>query len=320
VVLAGGVGGAKLAHGLALASAAERAAGAPGLDLTVIVNTGDDLEVHGLLVSPDLDTVMYTLAGLANPDTGWGVTDETWSASAMLERYGAPVWFRLGDRDLATHVERTRRLRAGESLTEATAALTAALGVPARLLPMSDEPVRTEVETADGWLEFQDYFVRRGHRDEVLAVRHRGADSARPTAAVLNALSGAGLIVFAPSNPFVSIGTILAVPGMLDALMASPARVVAVSPIVAGAALRGPADSMLQSLGGEATAAGVAAHYARRYPGLVDAFVLDTADAGAAAEVGSLGMEPMVTGTVMRDERDRQALGAAILERYGPAR
>lgn len=315
-LLAGGVGGAKLAHGMTLASAAQRAAGAPGLEIDVIVNTGDDLELHGLEISPDLDTVMYTLAGLANPDTGWGVTDESWSSSAMLERYGAPTWFRLGDHDLATHIERTRRLRTGERLTLVTQALATALGVPARLLPMSDDPVRTEIATPDGWLEFQDYFVRRGHKDEVRAIRHRGADTASATPEVLASIKAARLIVFAPSNPFVSIGTILAVPGIRDALLAAAAPIVAVSPIVAGAALRGPADAMLASLGGEASATGVAEHYAASHPGLLDAFVLDTADAAAVARVEQLGMTALVTPTVMRADADREALAAAILLRF----
>jgi LPPG:FO 2-phospho-L-lactate transferase len=301
---------------MVLESLARQEAGRPGLDVAIVANTGDDLEVHGLYVSPDLDTIMYTLAGLANPDTGWGVTAETWSASAMLERYGAPTWFRLGDRDLATHVERTRRLQGGEGLTGATAALTRALGVSARLLPMSDDPVRTEVATSDGWLEFQEYFVHRGHRDEVSAIRHAGAEEARATPDVLAAIREADLIVFAPSNPFVSIGTILAVPEILDALLSADAAVVAVSPIVSGAALRGPADRMLESLGGEATATGIARHYAERYPGLVDAIVLDTADGDAATAVESLGMQGLVTPTVMRNEADRKALAAAILSRF----
>lgn len=315
-VLAGGVGGAKLAHGLTLDSAAQRQVGGLGLDIDVIVNTGDDLVSHGLQVSPDLDTVMYTLAGLANPDTGWGVTNETWSANAMFERYGAPTWFRLGDQDLATHVARTKLLNDGKRLTEVTGIMAEALGVPARLLPMSDDRVRTEIATADGWLEFQDYFVKRGHRDEVRAIRQQGIETASATPEVLASIAAAQLIVFAPSNPYVSIGTILAVPGILDALQASAAPLIAVSPIVAGAALRGPADAMLTSLGGEATATGVASLYAARYPGLVDLFVLDTADADAAGAIEALGMTPFVTPTVMHTEADRATLAAAILARF----
>jgi LPPG:FO 2-phospho-L-lactate transferase len=301
---------------MTLDSAKQRAAGGPGLEIDVIVNTGDDLEVHGLTVCPDLDTVMYTLAGLANPDTGWGVDNETWSTTAMFERYGAPTWFRLGDRDMATHVARTKFLRTGQRLTLVTQTLTTALGVPARLLPMSDDPVRTEIATPDGWLEFQDYFVKRGHRDEVRAIRHAGADTAHPTPEVLASITAAELIVFAPSNPFVSIGTILAVPGILDALKAASAPLIAVSPIVAGAALRGPADAMLTSLGGEATATGVASHYAAKYPGLVDAFVLDTSDADLAAAVSKMGITPFVTSTVMHNLDDRAALAAALLARF----
>ena len=315
-LLAGGFGGAKLSHGMVLEAGARSAA--DPLLVDVIVNTGDDLELHGLLVSPDLDTVMYTLAGIANTETGWGVRDETWSATSILEGYGAPTWFRLGDRDLATQIRRTERLRNGMRPTEVALELSAALGVRARLLPMSDDPVRTELLTADGWLEFQDYFVRRAHRDAVREVRHRGADDARPTPEVLDAIHAADLIVFAPSNPIVSIGTILAVPGIVGALRGARAKIVAVSPIVAGAALRGPADRMLESLGGSSSAEGVAAFYAARHPGVVDAFVIDSVDAGAAAAIEGLGMDVLVTETVMRDDADRSWLAAAILRRYAP--
>jgi LPPG:FO 2-phospho-L-lactate transferase len=317
-VLAGGYGGAKLSHGLDLESAKRVAPGSAPIALDIIVNTGDDLLLHGLHVSPDLDTVMYTLAGLANDQTGWGVRDETWSAAGQLERYGAATWFRLGDRDLATHIHRTELLREGVPLTAVTLQLSAALGVKARLLPMSDQPVRTELLTDDGWLEFQDYFVRRGHRDEVREIRQLGIDAAHPTADVFDAIRAADLIVFAPSNPFVSIGTILALRGATKALTTTEARIVAVSPIVAGEALRGPADQMLVSLGGEASAKGVAAHYVSRYPGLLDAFVIDTADAGAAAAIEALGLEVLVTGTVMRDHEDRRWLAAEILDRFAP--
>jgi LPPG:FO 2-phospho-L-lactate transferase len=320
VVLAGGYGGAKLSHGLALASAARATAGRPSLDLTVVVNTGDDLDLHGLAVSPDLDTVMYTLSGWANESTGWGVRDETWSGKEMLERYGASVWFGLGDRDLATHLVRTQGLRAGERLTAVTARLASSLGVPATLLPMSDDPVRTELLVDGAWIAFQEYFVHRHHAVDVTAVRHAGVSVAQPTAEVLAAIAAAELVVAAPSNPFVSIGTILALPGMRDALLAALAPVVAVSPIVGGAALRGPADRMLQTIGdGEASAAGFVRHYRTHHPGLVDAFVIDERDAELAATISEGGAEPvLLTDTVMTDHAARERLGAAILERFLP--
>jgi LPPG:FO 2-phospho-L-lactate transferase len=316
VVLAGGFGGAKLSHGMVLAATERGRAGRGPVELTVIVNTGDDLELHGLSISPDLDTVMYTLAGLANDETGWGVRDETWSTAAMLARYGAATWFGLGDRDMATHVRRTELLRAGRTLTQVTAELCARLAVPARLLPMTDNEVRTEVRTPDGWLEFQSYFVERGQRDRVLEIRHRGIEAARPSPEVLAAIDGAELIVVAPSNPFVSVGTILAVPRVEAALRAASAPIVAVSPIVGGAALRGPADRMLESLGGTASAAGVVTHYRSRYPDLVDVFVLDEQDAGEVPGLAAAGARIELLPTVMRTDDDRRALAAAILEAH----
>ena len=318
VVLAGGYGGAKLSHGLVLASAARADEGRAPLDLSIIVNTGDDLELHGLAISPDLDTVMYTLAGLANEATGWGVRDETWSTSEMLDRYGAETWFRLGDRDVGTHVRRTQLLREGRRLTEATGELVSRLGVTAHLLPMTDARVRTRLRAPDGWLDFQDYFVRRGQRDEVLEVRHDGVEAVGPTSEVLSAIEAARLIVVAPSNPFVSVGTILAVPGMLEALLAASARVVAVSPVVGGRALRGPADRMLVSLGGDASATGVVSHYRERYPGLVDVFVVDVADAKEAAAMESSGLSVQVEETVMLDQAGRQRLAERILAAHLP--
>lgn len=314
VVLAGGFGGARMAHGFALLGDA--------IELTVIGNTADDLEVHGLHVSPDLDTVMYTLAGLANPDTGWGVRDETWSASEMLDRYGRPTWFRLGDRDLATHITRTDRLHDGHRLTDVTSDLCLALGIRARLLPMSDDRVRTKIRTPDGWLDFQDYFVRRGHRDEVLDVRFDGLDSAKPTPEVLAAIASAGIIVIAPSNPFVSVAPILELPGVRPALVGAEAKTIAVSPIVGGRALRGPAAAMLRSLAGPpggAGVAGIAEHYARRYPGIVDVLVLDRADAGDAHAVERHGIEPYVADTVIAHEAQRRALAAELVRRSGVA-
>lgn len=307
VALAGGVGGAKLAWGL------QAALGGGAGGLAVVVNTADDFEPWGLRVCPDLDTVMYTLAGLADPERGWGVRDETYSMRGMLERYGEDAWFTLGDRDLATHVLRTQLLRSGESLTAITARLSGALGVAARVLPMCDEPVETVVETPEGPLEFQEYFVRRRQRDEVLGVRFRGIGEARPTAEVLEAIAEAGAIVFCPSNPVVSIGPILSVPGIREALLASAAPKVAVSPIVGGRALKGPADKMMATLGHEVSALGVA----RMYRGLVDGFVVDRADGAFAPGIMALGMGVIATDAVMRDERDRERLAREVLEFAG---
>ena len=309
VVLAGGYGGAKLSHGVALAASARE----PAPELTVIVNTGDDLELHGLLVCPDLDTVLYTLAGLANEETGWGVRDETWSAAEMLARYGAPTWFRLGDRDFGTHIMRMHRLRTGARLTTVEAELVEALGVRARLLPMSDDRVRTELRIDEGWLAFQDYFVRRHHEDAVHEIRFTGIDSARPTPEVLAAIADAERILFAPSNPFVSIGTILALPGIVEALAAARAPIVAVSPLIGGAAVRGPADRMFVSLGGEASALGVGRHYVERYPGLLDGLVIDEVDAGQADALRALGLAVRVAPTLMLTTEHRRRLALEVL-------
>ena len=301
VALAGGVGGAKLADGLYRAL--------PAHQLTVIVNTADDLDLFGLRICPDLDTVMYTLAGIANPLTGWGIRDDSFAALEMLGRYGRPTWFRLGDRDLATHVARTERLRAGAPLSAVTAELAAALGIQATLLPMSDAPVATRVQTPAGTLDFQDYFVRRHQAETVTGVVFDGIERARPPAAALRALEEAEAIIICPSNPIVSIGPILAVPGLRDAVARHPGPRVAVSPIVAGRALRGPADRMLESLGHEVSAYGVAA----LYQGLIDGMVIDEADAALARRIEGLGMQVLVAPTVMNDPDDRTALAVRVL-------
>jgi LPPG:FO 2-phospho-L-lactate transferase len=313
VVLAGGFGGARMAHGFALEAERRRAADADPLEVTVVGNTADDLEIHGLHVSPDLDTVMYTLAGLANTDTGWGVRDETWSASAMLDRYGEPTWFSLGDRDLATHIVRTARLRSGQRLTTVTLALCSALGVQPQLLPVTDDRLRTRIRTADGWLDFQDYFVRRHHADEVVEVRFEGAAEAQATPEVVAAIRAADMVAIAPSNPVVSVAPLLAVADVLETLRDGSAPVVAVSPIVGGSALRGPAAGMLRAEGFEASAAGVAAFYADRFPGLVDTLALDGIDEAEAGPVREAGIEPLITQTVMRDDGDRRQLARALL-------
>lgn len=303
VALAGGVGGAKLAHGLQ-AHLGER--------LTVIVNTGDDLELHGLLVMPDHDTVMYTLAGIANREFGWGIEGETFAASVLLGRYGEPTWFRLGDRDLATHITRTARLRAGTGLTSVCLGLQRSLGVPAAILPMSDDAVRTDVLTDDGWLEFQDYFVGRHQEPDVQDVRFRGADLAAAAPGVVEAIDHASVIVIAPSNPIVSVGPILAVEEIRAALLGARGRgirIVAVSGIVGGKALKGPADRMLASLGHESSALGVA----RIYAGLATDFVFDSVDADLAEPIRSLGLRAHVTDTIMADDTARARLAAEVL-------
>jgi len=301
LAVAGGVGGAKLAAGLE--------ATLPQRDLAVVVNTADDFDLWGLRICPDLDTVMYTLAGIANSETGWGIVDESFDSLDMLARYGEDTWFKLGDRDLATHILRTARLRAGESLTGITTYLSGALGVRSAILPMCDEPVATVLDAPDGPLEFQDYFVRRRQRDEVIGMRLRGIGDARPTDAVMKTLAGADLVVFCPSNPVVSIGPILAVPGMREALASSPAPKVAVSPIVGGRALKGPADRMLASLGHEVSPAGVA----RMYEGLVDGMVIDRMDERERPDIEALGMRVLATDAVMRDAHDRARLAREVL-------
>ena len=310
VELAGGVGGAKLAHGLQAHL---------GSGLTVVVNTGDDLERHGLLVCPDHDTIMYTLAGIDNRDWGWGIAGETFASAEMLARYGEETWFRLGDRDLATHIVRTRRLRAGERPTAVAAHLQDALGIPARILPMADEPVRTQVRTDEGWLDFQTYFVGRHQAPEVRELRYDGLDAAQATPEVLDALAKADAIIVAPSNPFLSVAPILGVPGLRPAIDAARSRgvpIAAISGIIGGRALKGPADRILASLGHEATALGVA----RIYAPWVDLFVLDAVDEALAPAIRALGPDVLVTDTIMGDDAARARLAATVLEAVGARR
>jgi len=302
VELAGGVGGARLAHGLQSAL---------GGELTVVVNTADDVERHGLLVCPDHDTVLYTLAAMEGP-FGWGIAGDTSAAMAQLGAYGEETWFGLGDRDLAAHIVRTARLRAGARLTEVNLGLQRSLGLAATILAMSDDPVRTQVRTADGWLEFQDYFVRRRQEPEVLEVRFRGIEAAHPTPEVLRAIGTASVIVIAPSNPIVSVGPILALAGLRAALERARVEgtpVIAVSGIVGGRALKGPADRMLASLGHESSALGVA----RLYAGLATGFVLDPVDAGLVPGIEELGLRTLVTDTIMVDDASRARVAEAVL-------
>jgi LPPG:FO 2-phospho-L-lactate transferase len=307
VLLAGGVGGAKLAHGLQ-ARIGER--------LTVVVNTADDTERHGLAIWPDHDTVLYTLAGRDDRERGWGLRDETWTVIDELARLGEDAWFRLGDRDLATHILRTARLRSGERPTDVALALQRANGIRATVLPMTDDEVRTFVRTDGGWLAFQDYFVRLRQEPTVHEIRFDGVEAAEPTPEVriaLGSLEAGDVIVVAPSNPIVSIGPILAVPGLRELLATARARgvpVAAVSGIVGGRALKGPADRMLTSLGHESSALGVA----RLYAEFVDVFVLDTVDAALAPAVDALGIRSVVTDTIMIDDASRARLAEAVLE------
>jgi len=304
LALAGGVGGAKLAHGLAQICAPE--------DLTVVVNTGDDFEHLGLPICPDLDTVMYTLAGLANPATGWGRRDETWRFMTALERLGGPSWFKLGDLDMATHVARHEKLRHGASLSEATAALYRALGVAHAVAPMSDQPVRTIVHSDEGELPFQEYFVRRQCAPRVRRFAFDGAERARPSAAFAAALADTELaaIVVCPSNPFVSVAPILAVPGVEAALRRNAAPKIAVSPIVGGQAIKGPAAKMMRELNLDCSARGIADWYGAR----IDALVLDSEDAGLESAIRSRGTATLVCNTVMRSDGDRATLAQAVLK------
>ncbi len=303
VALAGGVGGARMAAGLAHCVA-------PG-ELTVIVNTADDFEHMGLSISPDLDTVMYTLAGLENAGQGWGLAGETWSFMEATGRLGGETWFRLGDRDLATHVERTRRLASGAPLSQVTTALAAALGVASHILPMSDAPVRTFVETDVGRLAFQDYFVRHRCEPQLRAVAFEGAERAHALPAAVSALANPGLtaIVLCPSNPYVSIAPLLAIDGLRRALARRRAPLVAVSPIVGGKAVKGPAAKMMSELGVEASALGIA----RYYRGVIDGIVIDEVDRTSAEEIAALGMAVHVTDTIMRDGPTRRRLGEETL-------
>ena len=305
--LAGGVGAARFLRGLVQV--------VPPEEITVVVNTGDDDWFHGLLVCPDLDTVTYTLAGAENPDTGWGLAGETFAAIDKLERYGSPTWFRLGDQDLATHLYRTERRRVGASLSTIAAEIARAWGVTSRLLPMSDEAISTRIDVRAGdgavtELHMQEWFVRERAEPPVVAVRFDGVERATPAPGVLEALEEADTVVVCPSNPVISIGPILAVPGVRDVLRARRERVVGVSPIIAGAPVKGPADRLMDPLGMEVSCVGVA----RAYRDFCSALVIDGGDASRAPEVDALGVHAVVTDTLMRDARVAAALARNALD------
>lgn len=301
LALAGGVGGAKLADGL------QRVVGE---NLTVVVNTGDDFRLHDLYIAPDLDTVMYTLAGIADPVNGWGIAGDTYNNLDMISRYGGEDWFRLGDRDLATHLLRTQMLRSNYALTQATQHLAQALGVRAQILPMCNEPVATIVNTNAGELAFQEYFVHRRWQPVLKSYRFHGIDKARVTPEITNAIQNAHAIIFCPSNPFVSIEPILSVKGMRELLQKTRVPKIAVSPIIGGEALKGPAGKIFQELGREPSAFEVA----RMYRGIIDRFVLDRVDETQAPAIKDLGMRVWVTDTIMRDEIERERLAREICE------
>lgn len=307
LALSGGVGGAKLSLGL------DRIL--PPGNLNVLVNTGDDFEHLGLHISPDIDTLLYTLSDRANRDLGWGVEGETWHTMEALEQLGGETWFRLGDRDMATHLWRSSELARGRGLIEVTAELARSMGIATHVHPMCAGAVRTTVHTDEGDLPFQHYFVRRQCEPRVTGFSFEGASRAHPNPLVMKLLHGPEVshIVVCPSNPFVSIDPILQVPGLWLALRDSPAPVVLVSPIVAGLAIKGPAAKMMAELQVPVTALGVAQHYSQRYPGLVDYFVIDVSDATLAPEIQQLGLEPVITQTVMQSLDDKKQLARACL-------
>lgn len=300
-VLCGGVGAARLLRGLIRVED-------PG-DVTAIVNVGDDTVMHGLHVSPDVDTIIYTLADAIDPDRGWGLVDETWNAMAQFERYGNPTWFNLGDRDLATHIVRTERLRGGATMSDVTAHIARSWNVGCRVVPVTDDAVRTIVALAEGEVSFQEYFVGHQHAVSITGVRFDGAADATPAPAVLPSIADARRVVIAPSNPVVSIDPVLAVPGVRDAVIERRADTVAVSPIVGGNAIKGPAAAMLDALGHEASVVGIA----RLYAPLAATLVIDAADALLADAVEAEGVRCIVTDTIMSDIDRSTALGRVVL-------
>lgn len=311
LALSGGVGGAKLALGLADVL--------PPGQLHVVVNTGDDFNHLGLHISPDIDTLLYTLSDNANMAQGWGLAGETWQAMDALQRLGGDTWFRLGDKDLATHLRRSGMLARGADLLQVTTELCERFGIASQIHPMCAEPVRTTVHCASGALPFQHYFVKEQCAPAVTGFSFEGIADARPNRQVMTLLQQQAFaaIVVCPSNPFVSIDPILQIPGFLEALRDNPAPVILVSPIVAGMALKGPAAKMMAELGVPVTALGVAQHYCARYPGLLDRFVIDASDATLARDIAALGVEVVVTPTVMKSREDKQRLARFVLDRAG---
>ncbi|MDA1036031.1 MAG: 2-phospho-L-lactate transferase [Chloroflexi bacterium] len=302
LAIAGGVGGAKLALGLSHVLPPDK--------LSIVVNTGDDETFHGLHVSPDLDSVTYALAGMTNADTGWGIATDSFRTLGALERLGAETWFGLGDLDFATHLRRTELLASGASLTDATAEITKHLGIEHEIVPMTDAPVRTIAITEEGDLAFQEYFVHQGCEPKIKGVRFEGCETSKPSFPFAKALRGSSAIVFCPSNPLVSIGPVLAVSGVYDLIEGFPGPRIAVSPIVGGQALKGPAAKMMAELGEEVSCVGVA----KRFMGICDALVIDEVDREHAHAIEAMGMRAIVTGTIMRTDDDKDRLAREIID------
>ena len=302
VALTGGVGGAKLCFGLVQILGPD--------ELSIVVNTGDDEEFHGLYVCPDLDTVMYTLAELSNPHTGWGIRNETFATLSALDRLGQETWFGLGDQDLATHIVRTKMLREGKSLSDVTEYLCVRLGLEHPVIPMSDDPVRTTVSTDIGTLPFQTYFVRHGCEPVVSGLRFVGSQAAGISAKFSESLNSSDTLIFCPSNPYLSVAPILSVPGVREGIERFDGNRLAVSPIVGGQALKGPAAKILEELGEDVSCVGVA----RQYSGLCDTFVIDEVDAELADDIRDLGMDVLVLNTIMNNSRDKIQLARNLLE------
>jgi LPPG:FO 2-phospho-L-lactate transferase len=300
--LAGGVGAARFLTGLVRL--------VKGEDLTVIVNTGDDIDLFGLHISPDVDIVTYTLAGIVDDVKGWGIKGDTFRCLEALRKFGCEAWFNLGDKDLATHMFRTGLLKNGYKLSEITTQISRALGLDVKILPMTDDKFETRIVTGNGSIHFQEYFVKRGAEDEVLGVEFLGAENAKPAVGVVEAIMDAELVVVCPSNPVVSIGTILAVEEVRDSLRLTDAKKVAISPIIAGAPIKGPADKLLRGLGLEVSAFSVA----KLYADFLDTFVLDAVDSAEKSRIEKLGVEVKVTNTIMKSLEDKIGLARTVLE------
>ena len=302
MALAGGVGAARFLTGLIKLVDEE--------ELTVVVNTGDDIELYGLHISPDIDIVTYTLAGIVDEEKGWGIKGDTFHCLRMLGKYGYETWFRLGDRDLATHIHRTYLLRSGLKLSEVTAEICRALGLKVRILPMTDDKFETRIITREGSMHFQEYLVKRGARDKVLGVEFVGVEDAKPAPGVIHSILNAEGVIVCPSNPIVSIGTILSVKGIREALRQTRARKVAITPIISGAPIKGPADKLMKGLGLEVSAYSVA----NLYKDFLDIFILDTADLMEKARIEKLGLRVRVTNTIMKSLEDKIRLASVVLE------